>query len=280
MFPNFKFIKSNINIGLGAARNYLIELAQGEYFIPFDADNIALPFMGEKLVKAALYSNAAIVTSPIMGFGTPFIDYEPGTWVHSFTGGLLPTMLKENCWGDASSLFSLKLLRKFKHPEERDVVTHDWQIMVATSVTNEKIAYHAYPLYLYRLRPNSMMRLNKNHARDQYHLRRYLSQIEPSEYFHRHLYFLLTATQQLLQSEERWKFQIQQAQIELEQAKSQIAAMEIGKFCEERGQFQIQQAQTELEQAKSRIAAMETSKFWKLRIVWFKLKNKIGLPIR
>lgn len=266
MFPSFKFVKSDTNIGLGAARNHLINLAQGEYFIPFDADNIALPFMVEKLVKVSLNSHAAIVSSPLLGFGTPAIDCTPGTWIHSFTGGLMPTMLKENCWGDAGSLFSTELLRKFKHPEDRDVVSHDWQIMVASSAIGKKIAYHAYPVYLYRLRPDSMMRVNKNHARDQYNLRRYLSQLEPSSYSHRHIYFLLTATQQLLLSEERRQYQIQQVQTKLEQLKSQSA-------------IQIQQTQTQLEQAKCRIVAMETSKFWKLRILWFKLKKKLGLPI-
>ncbi|GET43887.1 hypothetical protein MiSe_87130 [Microseira wollei NIES-4236] len=225
MFPNFKFIKSNINRGLGASRNYLIELAEGDYFIPFDADNIALPFMVEKYVKAAVGSNAAIVNSPMMAFGTHTIGVKRDPSIYSFTGGLLPAMLQCNCWGDAASLFSIIILRKFKHPEDRGVVCHDWQIMVATSVTSEKMGYYTYPLYFYRLRPDSMMHSNKNHARDQYHLRRYLSQIEPSNYSHRQIYMLLTATQQLLQSQQHWQSQLQQAQVELERAKSEIAAM-------------------------------------------------------
>ncbi|MBE9034143.1 glycosyltransferase family 2 protein [aff. Roholtiella sp. LEGE 12411] len=226
MFPNFKFIKSNINIGLGAARNYLVEIAQGDYFIPFDADNIALPFMVEKYVKAALSSNTAIVNSPMMAFGTHTIGVKRDTSIYSFTGGLLPTMLQENCWGDAASLFSIRILRKFKHPEDRGIVSHDWQIMVATSVTSEKIGYYTYPLYFYRLRPDSMIHSQKNHARDKYHLRRYLSQIEPSNYSHRHIYMLLTATQQLLQSQQHLQSQLHQAQVELERAKSQIADLE------------------------------------------------------
>jgi Glycosyl transferase family 2 len=226
MFPNFKFIKSKINRGLGAARNYLVEIAEGDYFIPFDADNIALPFMVEKYVKAALSSNAAIVNSPMMAFGSHTIGVLRDTSIYSFTGGLLPAMLQDNCWGDAASLFSIRILRKFKHPEDRDVVCHDWQIMVATSVTGEKMGYYTYPLYFYRLRPDSMIHSNQNYARARYHLRRYLSQIEPSNYSHRHLYMLLTATQQLLQSQQHLQSQLQQAQEELERAKSQIVLME------------------------------------------------------
>jgi glycosyltransferase involved in cell wall biosynthesis len=37
--------------------------------------------------------------------------------------------------------------------------------------------------------------------------------------------------------------------------------------------------QRELEQARSQIAAMETSKFWKVRKSWFKLKQILGLPM-
>jgi glycosyltransferase involved in cell wall biosynthesis len=272
IFLNFKFIRVNSNLGLGAARNYLIELAQGEYFIPFDVDNVALPFMVERYVKAAIESNAAIVSSPLLGFGIPMVGMESGAWVHSFSGGLLPTMLNKNCWGDAGSLFDLRILRQFKHPEARDIVTHDWQIMVAAAVNNEKIVYYAYPLYLYRLRPNSMMRSNQNHARDQYHLRQYLLQIEPQNYSQRQIYFLLTAAQQLLQSEE----QLQEVRAELEKTKSQMQEV----YTEiERIKFQMQEVDAEAKRAKSLVTAMETSKFWKLRKLWFKVKKKIGLSI-
>lgn len=228
MFPNFKFIKSQINRGLGGSRNYLIEIAEGDYFLPFDADNVALPFMVEKYVKAALASNAAIVNSLMLAFGTRTVGVEPDSSIHCFTGGLLPTMLQSNCWGDAGALFSMKILRKFKHTEDRSTVHHDdWYITTATSVTGEKMGYHTYPLYYYRVRPDSMIHsISKNLARDQSQLRRYLYQIEPSNYSHRHIYMLLTATQQLMQCRESLQFQLQQAQLELELAKSRIAAME------------------------------------------------------
>jgi hypothetical protein len=39
----------------------------------------------------------------------------------------------------------------------------------------------------------------------------------------------------------------------------------------------LKQAQAELEQTKSMIKAMESSKFWKLRVLWFRLKDFLGL---
>lgn len=40
---------------------------------------------------------------------------------------------------------------------------------------------------------------------------------------------------------------------------------------------QLQQTQIELQQARATLAAMQTSKFWKLRTAWFKFKKALGL---
>ena len=42
-------------------------------------------------------------------------------------------------------------------------------------------------------------------------------------------------------------------------------------------QSQLQQTQSELERSQNNILAMESSKFWKLRQLWFKMKNRFGL---
>lgn len=59
---------------------------------------------------------------------------------------------------------------------------------------------------------------------------------------------------------ERIQAQLQQTQAELELTKSKL-----------------QQTQADLIQAKATIIAMESSKFWKLRKVWFSLKQTLGL---
>ncbi len=41
---------------------------------------------------------------------------------------------------------------------------------------------------------------------------------------------------------------------------------------------QVRAMEVQVDQARSRVRAMETSKFWKLRRVWFKVKRRIGLP--
>jgi O-antigen biosynthesis protein len=41
---------------------------------------------------------------------------------------------------------------------------------------------------------------------------------------------------------------------------------------------QVRAMEVQVDQARSRVRAMETSKFWKLRKAWFKVKRRIGLP--
>ncbi|WP_446363393.1 methyltransferase domain-containing protein [Coleofasciculus chthonoplastes] len=67
-------------------------------------------------------------------------------------------------------------------------------------------------------------------------------------------------TQQTPTDLDRIQVQLQQTQDELELTKSQL-----------------QQTQADLVQAKATIIAMESSKFWKLRKVWFSLKQALGL---
>lgn len=261
-FSNCKFVRLDNNVGLGAARNYLVTIATGHYFIPFDADNVALPFMVEKFVNATCRSSADIVVCSQMKFGE--VDS-----LLNFVGGPLPTLLRSNKCGDACSLFSIELLREFKHSEDRKVVTHDWQILSAAVATGKKIAYFPYPLYLYRVRYDSML-ASANFFRDQYHLRQYLAQVEPSKWTQRQLYMLLSGAQQLINELERSQAHQQQTQVELERSQAQVQQTQ-AEVVQARAEAQAEVAQTQL-----RIEAMETSKFWKLRKGWFRLKQVLG----
>lgn len=246
IFTNYSFISLEKNIGLGAARNYLINRATGDYFLPLDADNVLLPFGIEKFVSAAQSSEATITTCIKKDF-----DLSSGYYI--FTGGYIPSVLRTNICGDACSLFSINFLRKFTHPEDKEVRTHDWGLMAAAVATKEKITYYPYPLYEYRIRPDSMIR-GAVEEQQQYYLRQYLSQIPPSEWSPRQIYMLLTATQQLLQS----------TKVQDERQQNLVA--------------KFKELEFQLQQSRERIAAMETSKFWRLRTLWLKIKRKLGLP--
>lgn len=246
IFPKFTFTEFQTNVGLGEARNYLVEQAKGEYFLPLDADNILLPFAIEHFVEAAIYSQAKIVACKKKDFGESYGEV-------NFLGGPLPLLLQENICGDACSLFLTEFLREFRHAKNRDVCTHDWEIMTAAYITGKKIVYYPYHLYEYRIRKESMIR-GTFFAKEQYYLRQYLAKISPKEWKERQIYMLIMSSQLMAQQLSYvWETQSQHQNIN-----------NAGNVYEE------------LKQVKMRIEAMESSKFWKLRKVWFKVKRFFG----
>jgi len=67
-----------------------------------------------------------------------------------------------------------------------------------------------------------------------------------------------------------------QTQIELEEAHFQLQQTQIAL---EQAYFQLQQTQVAVEYAKERIKAIESSKFWKIRMIWLRLKQLVGLKV-
>lgn len=258
LFPNYKFIRAPHNLGLGGARNYLIEMAEGDYFLPLDADNRLMSFSVKNFVEAAIANQAAIVICPMLYFGTH-------NGIHNFRLSSLSHLLYMNVTGDACSLFSTALLRKFKHPERRDCSTHDWCIISAAIATGETIVHYPYPLYEYRQRANSMIK-NASFAKERYYLRQYLAQIPSSEWSPRQIYMLMLANQQLQSQPEIRLRKQDKLTAELQETRQRLHKV----------RSRLQVAEEKLEQSQSRIAAMETSKFWKFRKGWFKLKRMLG----
>ena len=94
---------------------------------------------------------------------------------------------------------------------------------------------------------------------------------------------LHTQLQQAHLQHNNYNNHIQQLQSELQQAHAQNNPQLHSQLQENQTQLsqcknEMQQLQTQLQQAQERITAMETSKFWKLRKVWFKFKQTVGLP--
>lgn len=278
LFPTFQFIRAEANLGLGGARNYLIKIANGDYFLPLDADNRLPPFAIEKFVEAALYSQAEIVVSAMLGF-------EAASYVGTFKYSSIPALLQMNITGDACSLFSTELLRKFKHPERRDCSTQDWCIISAAIATGKKILHYPYPLYEYRVRKDSMIQ-QASFAKERYYVRQYLAQIPPSEWSSRQIYMMMTAIQELNAQQQRLQTEVQAARAETQQVRLQMEAELKGvrqKLKNVRGRVQhmreqLENVQADLSGSNGRIQAMETSKFWKIRKGWFKVKKLLNLP--
>lgn len=249
LFTDFKFIDFQVNGGLGKARNYLIEEATGEFFLPLDADNLLTPFAVEKFVQAAIYSEATIVICKKKDFGESHGEV-------NFLGGPLPILLQENVCGDACSLFRTQFLKEFKHPDNRDISTQDWEVIASAYITGRKIVYYPYHLYEYRIRSESMIR-STFFAKEQYYLRQYLAQIPPKEWQTRQLYLLMMSIQ-LTGQKLNYSWGNQHDSQDIDNVDN------------------IKNPYQELEEAKMMIKAMESSKFWKLRKIWFKIKRAFG----
>jgi O-antigen biosynthesis protein len=259
LFPTYKFIRAEQNLGLGGARNQLIEMAEGDYFLPLDADNRLLPFAVEKFVEAAIANQAAIVACPMLCFGIH-------NGVHHFKLSSVFQLLHMNEVGDACSLFSIEFLKKFKHPERRDCSTQDWCILSAAIATDATVVHLPYPLYEYRQRQNSMIK-NASFSKERYYVRQYLAQIPPQDWSPRQLYMLMTGVQQLNAQLAASQAETAAAQAELEQVRQRLRRVRIRK----------ETAEQALEETNAQLNAMTTSKFWKLRKGWFKIKRILRL---
>ena len=263
LFPNYQFIQLETSLGLGAARNYLLDLTTGDYFLPLEPHILLFPFALEKFAAAASNSKAAIVTSPRKEVGVV-------ERIVNFSGGTLPTILKSNVYGQSCLLFSRPLLKKFRHTESKDIQAQAWEIIAAAVATGEKIVYYPYPLYEYMVTSETVIS-NEPHPREQYSVRQYLAQIPPINWSPRQIYMLLTAIQQL-QSQPQYSpaEHPQYSSAEIEGLHSQIGSLE-SKL------LQARKEAKKVKKLKAKVAAIESSKFWKLRQRWFRLKRFLGL---
>ncbi|MEH1803813.1 MAG: glycosyltransferase [Nostoc sp.] len=305
-FPSYKYLNLDINWSLGESYNYLVELAAGEYVLQLVVEHIALPDMLEKLVMAAIASNADVVVCPQV---TLQADGElkamPAAVNYAFIDGCLLKLLEFNHNQDISALFALKLLQEFRYSPERGLFALNCHILAAAIATGKEIAYYPYPLYA---TSNSASTTNPvNLAKERYYLRQYLYQIEPSKWNQRQLNFLLTGIEQLLQQQnsgkvwhfthqnnqnlspqsQAWILTAQQIQDELTQTQETLKSvqawnqeLQAGKDWLE-AQWQIwmlktQKAELEWERWQSFSTMMSVSKFWQLRSAWLKFKRLLG----
>lgn len=283
LFPQFKFISLDKSKGVGAIRNHLLEISSGDYFLFFSPQVRLYPMAIEKFLLAAINSSAKVVTSAQKEVGG--VDR-----VVSYSGGTLPTMMKNNAYGGECCLFSREILQKFPFTEDKEINTQNWEILTACVVTGENITYYPYPLYEYYVK--EAYNLNQEmSAKAKYSLRQYLAKISPSQWTSRQIYMLMTAVQQLQDLPSQManlQHQLQESKEKLSRCQNFIKQLEnnnsnsnnnvsLVDFDDESFLREIQAINNQLQEAKQRISAMESSKFWILRQKWFKLKKTFGL---
>ncbi len=118
------------------------------------------------------------------------------------------------------------------------------------------------------------------------------AELERSQFQLQHTQVELERSQSQLQDTQakldNSQFQLQHIQAELERLQALVQQTETEKERShlqhqqtqmklERSQAQLQHTQAELSESQAIVSGMESSKFWKLRTVWFRLKQAIGL---
>ena len=255
LFSNYQFIKLENSLGLGAILNYALNLSTGDYFLHLDPYIFLRPFAVEKLVRAAFYSGASIVTCARKEIGKV-------ERVMTTSGTSLPAFLKSKSIVSKGFLCSISLLKQFGYTERKDIQTQNWEVFAAAVAMGKKIISYPYPLYEYLV--NSEMTCDDHiPPREQYSIRQYLAQIPPKDWSHRQIYMLLTAVQQL---QSQHLDSSKKSENEMIYSEAQITL-----------QAELLAARNEIEVARNQITAIETSKFWKLRKVWLRFKQFIGL---
>ena len=156
----FRFF-SGENLYLGAARNKLRDLANGDILIFFDADNIALPEMVEKFVYALERSGQDVLTCATI----PFQDGEHPTSAPSNKlnvwmplGGPVLEGLRENVFGDANFGITKEAFDNWgRFTTDRNTPCEDWALLAKIACGQGLIEVVQEPLIFYRKRANSML---------------------------------------------------------------------------------------------------------------------------
>jgi hypothetical protein len=165
---------------LGAARNTAVRNATGDFLLFMDDDNFADPAELSTLVKAALHSNADIVTC-----GTNFFSgTEPPNsqaapkrrWLP--LGAAVPVGAFRNCFGDANALVRRSCFERLGGFTEVHGVTHeDWEFHAKAVLQGFKLTVVPEFLFWYRVSEDSMMRTTSDYQNTMLSIQPYLDAV-------------------------------------------------------------------------------------------------------
>jgi len=165
---------------LGAARNTAVRNATGDFLLFMDDDNFADPAELSTLVKAALHSNADIVTC-----GTNFFSgTEPPNsqaapkrrWLP--LGAAAAVGAFRNCFGDANALVRRSCFERLGGFTEVHGVTHeDWEFHAKAVLQGFKLTVVPEFLFWYRVSEDSMMRTTSDYQNTMLSIQPYLDAV-------------------------------------------------------------------------------------------------------
>ena len=157
-FP-LKVIRSE-NRYLGAARNLAASHAHGEYLLFHDDDNLAEPHEIETFVKAAINSNADILTSPNYFFTSqPEVEAAKKPKIGYLPVGIGGTFsFFRNRFGDANALIRKKVFEEIGgFTEHYGIGLEDWELFLRAYLDGRRLAVVPEPLFYYRTSSDGML---------------------------------------------------------------------------------------------------------------------------
>ncbi|MBJ3817110.1 glycosyltransferase [Shimwellia pseudoproteus] len=166
---NWKIITGENNY-LGAARNLAAKHAKGDYLLFMDDDNVAKPCEIENFIKAAINTQADILTTPSdlifdMEFPAPFRKMTH-CWLP--LGDDLNIAAFNNCFGDANALIKRSVFIDMGGFTEDVGVGHeDWEFFLKAVLKGYNLMVVPEALFWYRVSPSGML-LSGNKARNEF----------------------------------------------------------------------------------------------------------------
>jgi hypothetical protein len=134
---------------------------KGEYWLPFDADNIMAPQMIERLVTALRANpDCSAITCFFLAFEeSRRTDTSPFQWAYRPTAGPFMMGGLVNIYGDASGMMRTRDLRQVGgYDEARGIILEDWHLYVKLACRGYEIEVLPEHLFYYRVRHDSMLR--------------------------------------------------------------------------------------------------------------------------
>ena len=148
----FGYYYKQENKYLGEARNTGVSLANGDYVIFLDDDNVLLPDAIQEMVDALHITGADIAVSPLRIF-----QQVPENIVsdYFFTGELASGFF-HNKMGDAMSIWKKEIFDVIKFTPDR-AGHEDWELLVRAALRGCKIFPLVDPIFLYQQAPDGML---------------------------------------------------------------------------------------------------------------------------
>ncbi|MDJ0661020.1 MAG: glycosyltransferase [Crocosphaera sp.] len=231
------------------------------------ADIFVLPSLEDNLPNTMLES---------MSCGTPVVGFEigglPDLVQDNITGKLVPA-------GDYSAL-ATAILTAFKTPEQRAKMGENCRQLIEEKYSLSVQANNYLELYKDLLSNHPLEELEPQEV-NRYDLKSpdkktkgifvpINTQLNSASSPVLESVLRYSLSQELTQTQKKMETIIQSHQQEINQYQSSQPSQDLS--------VEMQQYQQQIQSLTEELEAMKTSKFWKLRSLWFKIKQKLGLP--